>query len=157
MTVTRLAVAFLLAGLVLVALGVAATDCKAGVALAAAPAYGQEYVVATTRAYHFDRGRDYNESNFGLGYERRVSENWSLATGYYKNSFSRDTVYLFGAYTPYQLSGWRFGPLVGLVTGYERHPSPWLTGVATKDWGRFGVNVVWAPAAVALQVKWRFD
>jgi len=123
------------------------------------PASSQEYAVATVRSYHLDRNKGYNEQNWGLGYERRLSDDWSIATGFYRNSFRRDTVYLFGAYTPWQMAGWHIGPLMGVATGYDKDRpfSPWLTGVAAKDWGRFGLNVVVAPTAIALQVKWRLE
>jgi hypothetical protein len=123
------------------------------------PAQCQEYVVLTLRSYHLDRKQDYNEQNWGLGYEYKFSDEWSFSTGFYRNSFRRDTVYVFGAHTPWQIAGWRFGPLFGVVTGYDEDTSfsPWITGVATKEWGRFGLNVVLAPAAIALQVKWRLE
>jgi len=122
------------------------------------PARCEEYVVMTVRSYHLDRNKGYNEQNWGLGYERKFSDEWSFSSGYYRNSFDRDTLYVFGAYTPWRIAGWRFGSLFGVVTGYdEGRVSPWITGVATKEWGRFGLNVVVAPAAVALQVKWRLE
>ena len=115
--------------------------------------HAQDYLVATVTSFHFDRSKDYNESNFGLGIERRYSDEWAGSVGYFKNSFYRNTVYVFAGYTPYRYGEWRYGVVVGAVTGYENNVSPWITGVATRDYGRFGVNIVLAASAMALQVK----
>lgn len=115
-----------------------------------------DYLVSTVTSYHFDRHRDYNERNFGLGWERRYSDEWAGSLGYYRNSYDRLTVYTFASYTPWTVATWRMGVVFGVVTGYdEDRPSTWLTGVATRDFGGLGLNVVFAPAALAFQVKWR--
>jgi len=129
----------------------------ASVMLAASPVYASDYIVSTVTAYHFDRHKNYNERNFGLGLERQYSDTWAGSVGYYRNSYYRTTYYFFAAYTPLRLGEWRFGAFFGGVTGYENHPSPWLTGVATMDYGRIGLNLVLAPSAVALQLKLRID
>lgn len=119
--------------------------------------HAQDYLVATVTSYHYDRSKDYNESNFGLGIERRYSDECAWSVGYFKNSLYRNTVYVFAGYTPYRYMGWRYGVVVGAVTGYESGVSPWLTGVATRDYGRFGVNIVLAASAIALQVKVKWN
>lgn len=120
-------------------------------------ASAQTFAVATVTSYHFDRSKEYNERNGGIGLERRYSDNWSGSVGYFRNSFNRDTLYLFAGYTPIRYRDWRLGVVFGGVTGYDNRVSPWITGVATRDFGRFGVNLVFAPAAVALQLKYRYD
>jgi len=118
-----------------------------------AKAFSQTYVVATITSLHFDRSKHYNENNFGLGLERRLSDAWSVSTGYFRNSFDRTTVYGFAGYTPFDIAGWRMGTVVGGVTGYDDGVSPWLTGIAMRDFGRIGINLVFSPAGIALQLK----
>ena len=117
----------------------------------------KDYAVATVTSFHFDRNKDYNEKNLGLGIERRFSETWSASTGYFRNSFNRDTVYVFAGYTPIEVYGWRVGMVGGAVSGYDRRITPWLTGLIMRDFGRVGVNIVAAPAGLALQLKWALD
>jgi hypothetical protein len=124
----------------------------------------RDYVVYTTASYHFDRsdkrnqGRGYNENNGGFGLERRFTDTWSVSAGFYENSFNRQTNYLFGGYTPWEIATWRVGATFGVVSGYDDgRLAPWLTGIATRDFGRLGVNAVFAPSALALQLKWRLD
>lgn len=116
-------------------------------------AAAQTYAVATLASYHFDRKKDYNENNFGLGIEHRFSDAWAMSAGFFRNSFDRHTNYVFAGYTPIQYAGWRVGAVVGGVTGYSEGVDPWLTGIATRDFGRVGLNLVFSPAGVALQIK----
>lgn len=139
-----------LAGVFLTLVGIAAIG-------ALARAFSQTYAVTTVTAYHFDRHKGYNERNFGLGIEQRVTENWSVSAGYFKNSFYRKTVYVLGSYTPVELLGWRVGATMGGVTGYTRGVAPWLTGVAMRDFGPMGVNIAFSYVGVAMQLKWRID
>lgn len=116
-------------------------------------ASAQTYAVATVTSWHFDRDKSYNENNFGLGLERRLSDTWSVSAGFFRNSFDRHTNYAFAGYTPIEYAGWRAGVVMGGVTGYEDGISPWFTGVATRDFGSVGLNLVFSPAGIALQVK----
>jgi len=123
--------------------------------LVALIANAQTYAVATITSWHFDRDKNYNESNFGLGIEQRLNQEWSISAGYFRNSFDRHTNYAFVGYTPVEVMGWRTGIVAGGVTGYEDGISPWFTGVATRDFGSIGINIVIATSAIALQVKLR--
>ena len=137
-----------LAGMFAVLVGIAAVGMLA-------KALSQTYLVATITSYHFDRDKNYNESNGGLGLEHRLNERWAVSTGFFRNSFDRHTNYLFAGYTPLQVSDWRVGAVMGAVTGYENGVSPWFTGIATRDYGRIGLNIVFSTAGVALQVKYQ--
>ncbi len=117
----------------------------------------QTYLTVTLASYHFNRDRQYNERNFGLGIERRLSDDWSVSTGFYKNSFYRDSLYALASYTSARLAGWRLGVVFGGVTGYNDGLCPWVTGLATRDFGGFGINVVLGTAGVALQAKYSTD
>jgi hypothetical protein len=125
--------------------------------LLAAVADAQTYAVATITSWHFDRDKSYNEKNLGLGLEHRLSDDWSVSAGFFRNSFDRHTNYVFAGYTPLEVMGWRTGVVMGAVTGYEDRPSPWLTGVATRDYGRVGINLVFSAAGIALQLSINSD
>lgn len=125
--------------------------------LACAEAFAQTSVVFTTTSYHFNRDKGYNERNLGVGLEYRLSDEWAIAGGFYRNSFYRHSNYVMGAYTPFEMGGWRAGGLFGIVTGYDSGPTPVALGLVTKGWGRFGINIVAVPSVVGLQVKWTLD
>ena len=112
------------------------------------------YGVATLRSYHFDRTPKRNENNLGLGLEIQKGD-WSGAVGYYNNSFERTTVYGLAGYTPYRICDWHVGATFGLASGYNL--PLFLAAVATRDFGRFGINIAASVPAVAVQVKWRFS
>ena len=139
-----------LAGMFFVLVGIVAVGMLA-------KALSQTYMVATITSFHFDRDKNYNESNGGLGLEHRLNERWAVSTGFFRNSFDRHTNYLFAGYTPLHFDSWRVGAVMGAVTGYENGVSPWFTGIATRDYGRIGLNIVFSTAGVALQVKYRLQ
>ena len=114
-------------------------------------------LIVTDRAYHFDRTRGYNEHNFGLGLEREFSSSLAGEFGFYRNSYYRETAYAWAIYTPWRAGDWSVGTDFGLVTGYGHPVAPWLTGLVTRDWSRFGVSVLFARDGVALQLKWKLE
>lgn len=118
-------------------------------------ARADDFVAATVASYHFDRERKYNEQNFGLGWERSITDNAYVHVGFYKNSFSEDTFYALGGYAPLRAGKWKIGAMFGAVTGYRHSVDPMLTASAIREWKNFGVNILVAPAAVAVQIKWR--
>jgi hypothetical protein len=124
------------------------------------PTEYRHHVVVTIKAIHRNRTRNYNEENFGLGLERQYSLVWTVGAGFYKNSYSRDTLYALAYYTPWTIKkDWRVGVVFGVVSGYdEGRLSPWLTGVIRRDFdNRLGVNIYVATSAVAFQVRWALD
>ena len=120
-------------------------------------AFSQTSLVATLASYHFDRSKEYNESNLGLGIEQKLNSEWSISAGFFRNSFNRHTNYVFAGYTPLHFDSWRVGAVIGGVTGYENGVAPWLTGIATRDYGRIGLNIVFSTAGVALQVRYQLS
>ena len=120
-------------------------------------AFSQTFLTATIASYHFDRDKEYRESNPGLGLEHRFSDTWSVSAGFFRNSFNRHTNYVFAGYTPLQFDSWRVGAVMGGVTGYENGVAPWLTGIATRDYGRIGLNIVFSTAGIALQVRYQLS
>lgn len=115
------------------------------------------WVVATLTSYHFNRDRNYNEHNFGLGVEvQHTPEIWS-SFGFYKNSYNKETMYLFSTWVPARVGEIRFGASVGIVTGYEHYPAWVLLPVATWDNGKWGTNVALTPSFIGLQMKFRIE
>ena len=139
-----------LAGMFFVLVGIAAVGMFA-------KALSQTYLTATLASYHFDRDKPYRESNPGLGIEQKLNSGWSISAGFFRNSFNRHTNYVFAGYTPLHFESWRVGAVMGAVTGYENGVSPWLTGIATRDYGRIGLNVVFSAAGIALQLKYQLS
>ena len=62
----------------------------------------------------------YNQFNYGGGIEQTVTENWSLAGGWYRNSEYHGSAYGYARYSVYKNGPWDLGVGVGAVTGYNR-------------------------------------
>lgn len=75
------------------------------------------YGTITTVSRHFP-DRNFNQVNPGLGLEYDVG-NWGVALGDYKNSYSKQTVYLVASYTPIHMGDFAFGAFGGPATGYN--------------------------------------
>ena len=114
-----------------------------------------DYLVATARSYHFKRDPDQNENNTGVGFERTFRDDWRGHAGVYRNTFDRNTIYVFASNTPWRLGEWRVGYAIGAGTGYAHAVDAVGGGFLIREWRDFGINVAVHPAAVALQIKWR--
>jgi hypothetical protein len=62
----------------------------------------------------------YNQFNYGGGIEQTVTDRWSLAGGWYRNSEYRGSTYGYARYSVYKDGPWDLGVGVGAVTGYQR-------------------------------------
>lgn len=62
----------------------------------------------------------YNEFNYGAGLEQGITDRWTLAGGWYRNSEYRGSTYAYGRYAVYKKDSWDIGVAVGAVTGYQR-------------------------------------
>ncbi len=98
-------------------------------------------------AYHYNRKKDYNEDNFGLGlnYQTEPGSQWNV--GYYKNSFRRHSNYLYRSWLPCRLGETaRVGGFVGVVNGYQAVKAMPALGLQGQvDFGRFRLNMVFTP------------
>lgn len=122
------------------------------------PAHAEDlYLVATVASYHFDRNAGYNEKNNGLGIEVHHNPDFRSGFGFYKNSYYRDTVYLFATFVPAQIGDVRFGGSVGIVTGYLKHPAWVLIPTASYEYDRFGFNIGFTPSFLGFQVKYLIE
>lgn len=116
-------------------------------------------------SYHFDRGRGFNEQNFGIGLEYEFNKDVSLAVGQYRNSIDRTSRYAAVAYTPLHAGNFSFGAAVGTVDGYYFRNGgfiPMAMPMATYETKHFGVNALYVPkmkdisSVVGVQFKVKF-
>jgi hypothetical protein len=61
----------------------------------------------------------FNGFNYGAGIEHVVTDRWSVAGGWYRNSEYRGSTYAYGRYAVYKEGSWDMGIAGGLATGYE--------------------------------------
>lgn len=81
---------------------------------------------------HFGYDRSYNQFNPGVGVSYRWNDNVSFVAGFYKNSYSKLTVYAGAAWLPWEAFDQRLkmGMLAMLATGYEDEGGMEVTPVA---------------------------
>lgn len=90
-----------------------------------------DYVNFGGVSHHFNPERDYNETNYGFGYEYEWKDNVNLAAGWYKNSLDRDSYYAGIRYTPDRQSllgarilGADVSYVIGGISGYRKYVVP---------------------------------
>jgi hypothetical protein len=81
-------------------------------------AQAQTYVQVNGVSLHDRPG--YNGFNYGAGLEQTVSDRWTVAGGWYRNSEYQGSTYAYGRYTVYKQGSWDVGIAIGAVTGYQR-------------------------------------
>ena len=111
----------------------------------------------STTSYHTRQwARDsLNQDNPGLGIEYHCTQNSGFAAGFYKNSYSRTSLYALATYTPWHISlpeGFSVaaGGAFGAISGYTRAEAPArpLLGAAlvqVRSAGGYGINLVAVP------------
>jgi hypothetical protein len=118
----------------------------AGVGLGA-KALSADWLTATVRSHHMERGKGYEEQNMGLGVETDVSQRTRLALGFYRNSERRDSLYGAFVYCPVSVrwGNWRGCGMAGAVSGYNDTVAP-LAGMVLSYEGKvYGFNVLMLP------------
>jgi hypothetical protein len=63
----------------------------------------------------------FNGFNYGAGIEHAVTNRWTVAGGWFRNSEYRGSAYAYGRYAVYKNKSWDIGVGAGLVTGYESY------------------------------------
>ncbi|MDB5763598.1 MAG: hypothetical protein JWQ21_2593 [Herminiimonas sp.] len=109
---------------------------------------GETWVNAGLYSYHFQRGKDLNDKNFGIGVEYRYSTVAALAVGRYYNSNRRYSDYAAFLYQPFSIGGVRLGAMAGAFNGYPRGNGEWFLAAlpaASIEYKRIGVNVFFVP------------
>ena len=114
--------------------------------------------------------KPYREHNAGLGLEWHFKPQWQINAGHYRNSLDEPSNYLQLGWMPLSWSlathlKFEFGGSVGVVNGYpgiaDKGYFPSLVPVATAEWRRVGVNLVYIPSigrihgAYAAQLKFQ--
>lgn len=89
----------------------------------AAPTYTMDINLASVHTEQWAR-HDLNQRNEGLGFSAHFNRNWSVSTGWYRNSYRRGSAYLLANWTPLHFAlpaDWRIaaGGTAGLDSGYR--------------------------------------
>ena len=115
-------------------------------------------------SYHFDRDKDLNDSNPGLGAEYRFSTVASATAGRFYNSDRAYSNYIGVYYQPFKVGPVRLGAVVGGFNGYPKmRDGGWFPAViptASFEYRSVGVNVAFVPkykdrlyGALSIQLK----
>jgi hypothetical protein len=115
-------------------------------------------------SYHFDRDKDLNGNNYGLGAEYRFSTVASVTAGRFHNSDRDYSNYAGIYYQPFAIGPVRIGAVVGGFDGYPRmRDGGWFMAaipMLSYEYGRVGLNVAIIPTykdrlygAISFQLK----
>jgi hypothetical protein len=77
----------------------------------------QTYVQINGASIHTKPG--FNGVNYGAGLEQTITDRWTVAGGWYRNSEYRGSAYGYARYSLYKDGIWDIGVAGGLATGYE--------------------------------------
>ena len=131
-------------------------------------ANAETWYVSTLASYHYNTEKKYEQQNYGVGIEHRLTEHFGIVAGGYRNSNRRDSLYLGVAWAPIQLYGpLRLGVAGMVVSGYETAKNTELLKAAfpfySVEYKGYGINIPiippvsgTTPGVVGLQVKVRF-
>jgi hypothetical protein len=82
-------------------------------------AHAETYIQINGVSVHTKPG--FNGFNYGAGIEQTITDRWSVAGGWYRNSEYRGSAYSYARYSVYKDGAWNIGIAGGLVTGYESY------------------------------------
>jgi len=124
-------------------------------------------------SHHLERNRGFNEQNWGLGIEYKLSrdnpiaigDDSSIAIGQYRNSIRQTSHYALYQWKPLHVGPVDLGVMVGAVDGYHLNkggPVPLALPMASVEGKHIGVNFMCVPkmkevsAVCAMQFKLRY-
>lgn len=124
-------------------------------------------------SHHAQRHRGFNEQNWGIGIEHKLSrdnpiaigDDSSIAVGMYRNSIRQTSNYAFYQWKPLHVGPVDIGVMVGVVDGYKLRdgkPIPAVLPTASIEGKHLGVNFMCVPqmkeisAVCAMQFKVRY-
>lgn len=124
-------------------------------------------------SHHLDRSRNFNEKNWGIGIEHKLSkdnpiaigDDSSISVGQYRNSIDKTSHYLLYNWKPLHLGPVSVGVMAGAVDGYHLNkggPIPLVLPVASIEGRHVGANFMCVPkmkdisAVCAVQFKVRY-
>ena len=87
--------------------------------LITASASAETYLQVNGTSIHSKPG--YNQFNYGAGIEQTITDRWTVAGGWYRNSEYRGSTYGYARYSLYKDGIWNIGIGTGLVTGYNSY------------------------------------
>jgi hypothetical protein len=116
--------------------------------------------------YHFDRDKDLNGANGGLGVEYRFRGDLALTAGRFYNSDRQYSNYAGAIWQPVAIGPVRLGAVLAAFNGYPHMGNggwfPALIPVATVEYQRVGINVGIVPSykdrlygGISVQLKFR--
>ncbi|MHA7679620.1 hypothetical protein [Cupriavidus sp. PET2-C1] len=132
-----------------------------------APAFSpQVWLNAGFFSYHFNHAAHYNAANWGFGADVRITEDFTLSAGEYRNSMRFHSTYATVTWQPLHLGPVRIGAAAGAVRGYPDVNnggwSPMAAPVISIEYGRVGANLIYVPTmrgkvdgCISLQIKIR--
>jgi len=118
-------------------------------------------------SFHFERDKNLNNANLGLGIEVPLSNTYSFTAGVFENS-NRATSHYVGLYVmPFEIGPFKAGAVVGGFNGYPNANQggwfPALIPVIALEGRQLGLNVSFVPTvqdqlhgAISFQLKYRF-
>lgn len=125
--------------------------------------FKEEWWITMPFASNHKSDKPYEENNWGLGIEYRLTDVWSLSAVTYRNSFSRTSTCLGGGYAPQQLRltihsvQIRLSMLAALCSGYAEHlvfiPAPVLGIEIDRAWG---LDILLTDEVKGFTMKYRF-
>jgi hypothetical protein len=115
---------------------------------------------------HFDRDKNLNNNNWGLGAEYRFSTTMSATAGRFYNSDRRYSNYAGVYWQPVALGPLRLGAVAGAFNGYPRaRNGGWFPAVIpaiSYEYQRVGANIAVIPGykdrlygAISIQLKFK--
>lgn len=124
-------------------------------------------------SHHLERDRGFNEQNWGIGIEHKLSkdnpiaigDDSSIAVGQYRNSIRQTSHYALYQWKPVHVGPLDLGVMVGAVDGYHLNkggPVPLALPMASLEGKNVGVNFMCVPklkdvsAVCAAQFKFRY-
>lgn len=115
-------------------------------------------------SYHFQKDRNLDDNNPGLGAEYRYSTVNSITAGRFHNSDRQMSSYAAWVWQPLELGSVRFGALMGGIDGYPKANNggwiPLVLPVASFEYHKVGFNLTLIPTykdmlhgSLSLQLK----
>lgn len=115
-------------------------------------------------SYHFERDKNLDDNNIGLGVEYRYSSVNSVTAGRFHNSDRQISSYTAWLFQPYRWGNIRLGLLLGVINGYPKANNggwfPLALPVASFEYKYVGFNFTAVPAyqdmlhgSLSLQLK----
>ena len=124
------------------------------------------WVNAGFYTYHFEKDKQLENTNLGLGIEVPIDATYSVTAGRFHNSDNAKSNYVGVYVMPYQMGPAKLGAVVGAFNGYPNaYDGGWfpaLIPVAAIEGAQFGLNVAFVPSianklhgGVSFQLKYR--